>query len=400
MGNILHTLQKTWNELNKQERSILFATFCLFLPFQIGGAFLVVILAYEWIKTGSFAWIKDQPGALWLYSFVGLECIVSIVNQNWIGLLNVFGFLLIGLFIAYYRSALSMRLFQMIILEVLLLSWLCAIYGLVEFYGISKRLGNPFFDFVVMNKPKDRIAATFYNANFYATMIEFVLCFCIYSFIVHKKAIHRAFYIGTGFLNLFMLYLTGCRTAILPFVIIIPLFFLLSKEKVWFYVSLLLEGIVAALISWKPQLIPRFDQMSTFSSRLKIWKASWIGIQEHPWFGQGPQTYSLVYRRLHAHKAPHAHNILIDCILSYGILGTLLLIGYVGLLLHEQVNMYKREKNYPLFALIVSFYCIALIHGLLDVTLNFLPTGCLFLMILNASAQFPLFKTKKIDYNH
>ena len=116
-------------------------------------------------------------------------------------MLNAGGFVLIGFFIAFYRRQLTPRLFQYVVSEIIVLSWLAGFYGLYEFQKVSARKGYDFFDFVIQNSPKDRINSTFMNANFYATILEFEVVFCLYKFIRTKKAGFRVYYVVTACFN-------------------------------------------------------------------------------------------------------------------------------------------------------------------------------------------------------
>lgn len=373
---------------NSFEKSILIAVAGLFLPFQLASVVVGIVLVYALIKGDLLASIKKQTGAIWLYAFVFLQIIVSLFYQNWVGLLNAFGYLGIALFIAYYRNTINPKLFQYIVSEIIILSLFAAAYGLYEFKIVSENSGYSFWDFKIQEKPKDRINSTFMNANFYATICEFVIVFCLYKFIRTKVILHRFAYLGIAFINFVMMLLTGCRTALLPFIFIFLVFFWQCKEKGWFKFSALMEGSALLVVSQFPKLIPRITNMKTFASRIKIWTTAKKAIEMHPIFGQGPQTYGFVYESLHGHKAPHAHNIYIDSILSFGIVGTALGIAYF-VSLWKEIRQYKMyEEDRYVFPLILCFIIIALVHGLLDCTLNFVATGIIFMMILNSCSQF------------
>lgn len=76
----------------------------------------------------------------------------------------------------------------------------------------------------------------------------------------------RIYYVITACLNFFMMLLTGCRTALLPFVFIFPIFFWADKKKWWFIASLVAESIVFVIVLFNPELVPRYDQMSALNS--------------------------------------------------------------------------------------------------------------------------------------
>ena len=148
-------------------------------------------------------------------------------------------------------------------------------------------------------------------------------------------------------------------------------------------IGLILAGIIAVLLI--PDLIPRLSDISTLESRFDIWYGAFQGIAMYPIFGNGPQTYGRLYPIYDWHKAPHAHNIYIDAISSYGIIGTVLLVGYYVYLGKEMMQV---RKHKALFGMMVSFVLVYLIHGLLDCTLNALWTGMLFFVVLNTGAMY------------
>ena len=370
------------------EKSILIAVAGLFLPFEIAAVVLGIVIAYGCIKGDLLKAIQKQTGAKWLYAFALLQIVVTLFYQNWIGLMNAAGYVGIALFIAYYRDRLNPKLFQYIVSEIIILSLFAAAWGLYEFKIVSENSGYSFFDFKIQEKPEDRIHAMFMNANFYATICEFVIVFCLYKFIRTNKISMRISYLAIAFINFIMMLLTGCRTALLPFVFIFLVFFWQCKEKGWLMFSAVSEGAALLIVSQFPTLIPRITNMKTFASRVKIWTTAKEAIMMHPMFGQGPQTYGFVYKSLNGHKAPHAHNIYIDSILSFGIVGTCIGLMYFGSLWKE-IREYKMWKeDIYIFPLILSFIIIALVHGILDCTLNFVATGIIFMMVLNSCSQF------------
>ena len=158
--------------------------------------------------------------------------------------------------------------------------------------------------------------------------------------------------------------------------------------KKLFITSIVLELCVCGLVFLKPTLIPRMSDMSTFASRIKIWKTAFICISMYPLFGWGPQTYKKFYPLVNGHKAPHAHNIYIDSILSYGVIGTILVLCYTFVLNKEIFTSNTRKENPALFGMMMCFIAIVLIYGLLDCTLNIVATGTLCFIILNSACMY------------
>jgi O-antigen ligase len=91
---------------------------------------------------------------------------------------------------------------------------------------------------------------------------------------------------------------------------------------------------------------------------------------------------------VNGHKAPHAHNIYIDSILSYGIIGTIILLAYIFVLNKEIFVSNTRKENPALFGMMMCFIAIVLVYGLLDCTLNIVATGTLCFIILNSACMY------------
>lgn len=375
-------------EFNLDEKMILLATLFLFLPYQIASIGIACILVQALCRHKLVDALKQQTGALFFYSFVGLEFVVTILHANWNGFGNVWLFVLIGLYGVYYRKSVTKNCFEKMCDLIVVLSVLAAIYGLYQFNQISIANGRTFLEFHIFNSPTRRITSTFMNANIYAMVIDFVCVICMYRFVKNENILYRIFYFIVALFNFFVLYLTGSRTALLPFVVIFPIFLYCIRWKKLFITSIVLELCVCGLVFLKPNLIPRISDMSTFASRIKIWKTAFLCISMHPFFGWGPQTYKQFYPLVHGHKAPHAHNIYIDSILSYGIMGTLILLAYIFLLNKEIFTSNTRKENPALFGMMMCFIAIVLIYGLLDCTLNIVATGMLCFIILNSACMY------------
>ncbi len=375
----------TIKKMSKQEKVILLSLILCFVNPYVFVAFLSIVCGIE-IKNGILKDMQKQPGYRILYSFIAMSFVVSLACKNWIGALNTLGFLVLFAYMAFYRKYLTKNLITYGLEIFVLSSVLVNVLGLIQFKVLSNASGYSFFDFKVQNSPKKRITATYENANFYAMMIEFVVVCCMARFVQVKSILKKCLYIAIGLMNIGLMYLTGCRAAFLPFVLFVPVFLFLSKEKKWGMASIVCMALGCVAIYFYPDLIPRVRDVSTVSSRIKIWTCALNGIKDHPIFGQGPQAYHLIYQLYNGHKAPHAHNIYLDVLINFGIVGTILLIGYI-FEVAKDVKKLKLWKNNPeYYAIVISFVIILLVHGIMDCTINMPCTGFIFLMFLNLAA--------------
>lgn len=362
-----------------EEKILILSTISIFLPMPITALWLTLVLGWGiYNKKISFSWQKNDPLHL-IVLFSILEIIVSLFYQNFIGVGNAIGILFVTLYIMFYRQTIHKDLFHILLNIVLVGSVIAAIYGLFEFQYLSELKGYSFFDFHVQNSPKGRIHVFFGNANLYAMMIEFFISICLYRWVKTNSIQHKTIYVMIGLLNIGMLYLTGCRAAFIPLAIIVPLFFIIYGNKKYIAIALSLIGLGFICIFLFPDLIPRLDDLKTVNSRFKIWNGAIQIIQMYPLLGNGPQAYGHLNQIYHWHKAPHAHNIYLDSLASYGLIGTLILLRSIYLVIKEQ---YKIRNDKARFALFISIWTIILVHGFFDCTLNVLCTSMLALMIL------------------
>ena len=251
--------------MSLDEKMILLATCFLFLPYQIASVGIACILVQAFCRHKLVDAIKNQTGAIFLYGFIGLEFIVTILYSNWNGFGNTWLFVLIGLYGAYYRKSITKSTFEKMCDLIIILSIFAAIYGLYQFNQISVANGRTFLEFHIFNSPKRRITSTFMNANIYAMVIDFVCVMCMYRFVKNDNILCKIGYVIVAFFNFFVLYLTGSRTALLPFALIFPIFLYCVRWKKLFITSIVLELCVCGLVFLKPTLIPRMSDMSTFA---------------------------------------------------------------------------------------------------------------------------------------
>ena len=113
--------------MNLDEKMILLATAFLFLPYQIASVAVACVLIQALCRHKLVDAIKNQTGAIFFYSFIVLEFIVSIFHSNWTGFGNTWLFVLIGLYGAYYRRCITKSTFETVSYTHLTLPTICSV---------------------------------------------------------------------------------------------------------------------------------------------------------------------------------------------------------------------------------------------------------------------------------
>lgn len=379
----MQTIRNDLRSFSIHDWIILAMVTSIFLPHTLFLVALTVLDVYIlWKDKMIPTLMENQTGKKYIYLFLLLSGIVSLINVNGYGLTITLGFLGLFAFIGYYQGHIHEKLFMYIIEWTTLCSLINGMYALVQFAQISHAGGYSFFDFHIFNSPKRRIMTTFQNANIYALMLDMVLACILYRFLQTKKVSLKIWYVILALFQFGLVLLTGCRSALVPLVIVIPILLICFRKKILLGVYCLCLVGLLALIIHMPTLIPRFDDTSTITSRFTIWSYAWEGIKQRPLFGRGPWTFHLLHPIYKNHIGSHAHNVYIDMVLSHGIVGTGVLAGYVGVQIQNIKKLYTSHRT--LFGLILALTSIVAIMGLVDGTIEPLKTMMFFMMIVTS----------------
>lgn len=371
------------------QRYIIVAVFSMFLPFYMcGGILIFLTLRLLWKGEIQEAY-RQIPKSRFIIYFSLLSAIVSLFYQNYYGFVCSIGILVILSFVLYYRIHIDSRLFEYITNCIIVLSIFAALYGLIEYIGILNSYNIDQFEIMIFNRPQDRINSVFFNANYYAMMIEFFVCLTFYKILKikdikleWKKFIYYVAVIG---LNLFVLLLTACRTAWPALAGGILIMLIVDKHYKTCACILVLVIVACIYFLLNPSKFPRVDNIvAYFMTRADIWEVAIQNIITHPLFGEGPMTYMHIYPLYHGHPTEHAHSIYLDPLLCFGIVGLLTIAPYIYSNIQRLYRLWKLKVDKTLVALIVSFTVIIFIHGILDYTIFFVQTGFLYLLIASS----------------
>ena len=383
----IHSLKK---HFSKEQLMIILTALSLSTPFYICVPFLLLETLYLLYTKKIINAFKTTPKSKYLIIFMILTLVISLIYRNWIGVgCVVLIFIFISLML-YYRKYINEEVFELILDMLIALSILWAIYGLYEQLQILNRLGYDHFTLKVFSRRENRLNSVFFNANYYAMMIEFIIMMIGYKIFGTKELKKQVYYFITACINFFLLYMTGCRTAFIATAVAMLVFLIINKNY-WICSLIGMACIVIGIFFIiHPEQFPRIEKLiDNFNVRTKIWHAAIEGIKAHPLFGQGPMTYMMIFKQYAGHNTQHAHSIYLDPILSFGVIGVTTLIPYILDNCKRLFKVYKQKINLRYVALVISCIVVILLHGTLDYTIFWVHTGMLFLMI---ASSFEMFK--------
>ncbi|MFV0381126.1 MAG: O-antigen ligase family protein [Breznakia sp.] len=372
----------------------------LFLPYPITCGILVVSSLYILIKSDFKTVLKSVYGAKILLLFGVYLFIVSLCFQNYIGALASVVMLSIFVCIIHIRKYMHKQLFVKLVDIMIVLSLVSVVVSVFEqlYYVSQVDAMRGFFD--IQNKPQYRVHLFYLNANYYALMVLYAVCFCVYRFMDDSDIRHRLFYVICGIANLFALFLTGGRIAWLCLAVGLLVMVFMKKWYRLFAATIVAVFASVGLLFLKPQLIPRLAQKGlALGRREKIYRSAILMLQQNYIFGRGPLTYYNQwpdyvdsYKAIYGAKgwgklgisAPHAHSFLLEPLLSFGIVGVVMLCGYLFTQIKSLYALLKSGIDSSLMALIFGFIIVTFSFCIIDFPIYWIQTATLFLMVLGA----------------
>lgn len=356
-------------------------TASIFLTVYVQIFVLLLLPIYIIISKQGFIFLRRKHDLIFLSVFWLLSILVTILNNGklldiLIGVMMVFAFIAI-IFITY---TMTQRMFRIILSFTCFMSIFCFIVALAQrALGMTWSYGA-------------RYSSVFYNPNYYAFYISMVILFCIYNIIKTETGGAKLAYFLLIPLNLVALYLTECRTTFVVLLAVCPIMLAFCKNKRWlisYLISLFMFFGMALLFMDEFDLLPRMKYIGEdIIKRIDIWKGAANSIMDAPLFGRGYNTYARIHDLYDAYAANHSHNLLLELIMNFGIVGTLVLLGYFGINVNKIIKLHRQNKCHYRYALTVTVIACVILHGILDITMLWPQTGMLVIYVVGFSTEY------------
>jgi len=327
---------------------VMLSVISIFLPFYITAVVVAAIsiraLVLKNRRKEIFAGIDGKL----IVAFALINIAAPIVFKNYLGVACFFGVVLILVYALYLRSVMNKSLFEKAADVMAFMSITSAVVALLQ------RLSGV-----------GRTPSVFFNPNYYGAIITMVSLICLYRLIIKRG--NPVFLLFSLALNALGLLLCNCQSAFFSIALGVFVLLLITK-KYKIVIAFVALGLVC--LPLLPYILPRLSgAFENISIRATIWNAGLKGFLETPFFGRGMMGYMQIFEKFGGQKNFHCHNMFIDLLLSFGVVGVVPLIWFV---LRPVIKAFK-EKS-PVF---ISVLAAVLLHSLTDVTLAFVQTGAL-----------------------
>ena len=376
--------------LNFDELLILIVSFTVFLPFYFLIFAFNALFFYLIVSGKIIPILKGTPYVKNVLAFTLLIFVVSVFKHNLYGIgvsIIIFEF---AMFFMYYRSVINRKLFSRIINLYMIVSIFCFILTILSVlyskFSMDLKMYE-FIEYMALHRP----VSSFFNTNYYATICEFIIIIAMYYFLSNKNKNNRLYFLCVSTLAFIVLFLTENRTA-LPTILIATLVLSLTKnnKKVFVFLGIFTVVIVILMI-FSNRIFPRYEFIgNSLGTRKEIWDNAIKLFKQTFLFGSGPMAYQNA--TWVTHPANHAHNIALDVLINFGIVGILVIAPlFVGIV--KQVYSIRKRN---LFRLIIALTVVVVLHGMLDVTILWHQTAYIYFSVLLAVGKVSNFESKFI----
>jgi O-antigen ligase len=344
----------------------------LFLPSSICGIAIVAAAFYVMADYQRRERAFRTPYMKLLFSTFVLSFFVAASYRNYVGMAMTLMLLAMLVYSMYLRSIMDRVLFHKLLDLACLMSIPAIVVAIVQ-----KAV-------TFASDPSYRPVSFFINANYFGMMIEFTVLIALYRAYTNRKFIPLyAVIIG---MNMLGMYLCGSMSALAAMSCGI-IVFLLYKRR--YKLSAL---YVAALLAFflvnhfLPSIFPRVEAIgSTTDQRISIWHGAVIGISQTPLFGRGLRAYSIIHDSLGTYATYHCHNLYLDCLLNFGVVGCTVFLIFFGWHLRDVLHQVRTHTAGNAVLLFLAALLVTLLHGCTDVTICWTQTGMLFLILFSAT---------------
>lgn len=376
---MLSKWKQTISSLSKNEIMVLLFVTSVYVSVYAVAAMMLVYLFYIPL---SGQWKKALPAKALDWLLLGFACSAlistlffskdgylfdTLIPKHVFILLSI-GILLLCFEIFFFEKTITKRIFS------LGLRWMTVLsvtsFLLALFQKIFRIYPDP------INRP-GRVASVYNNENYYGMVIEFVAVICLYLFFQSKSKKQKSLYFVIFALNLIGLWFCQTRMAFLIIAATAFIFLFFNARKLS-YAILSLIGIGSILLLINPSLLPRFDSISSYLDfRLGIWRQAKDAFFNVPLLGRGYYAYSTVWKEAVGTHYPalHAHNLYLESLLNFGIIGSTFLGSYSFIKIFQCIKKCRKNALRLEFSLALCFAVTVILHGLADTTVFWPQTG-------------------------
>lgn len=376
--------KKDLSSIDINRTAVLLFTISIFLPFYFSLAAVSCIAFMTMVKYRIRTKAFSAPYTKLIFGFLAVSFFVAAIYNNYKGMaysILIYAVVTCGLFL---RSVMTRQLFRMAMDTACVGSLWCVLAAVIQ-----KAI-------TYAATPNYRPVSFFTNANYYGMIIEFVVIIALYRIFTNPD--HINFYAVVIGLNLIGLYLTASCSSFLAMLSAVVVMLAYKKRVKMTAVFVAAIFACVAVFVFFPTLMPRSSDAleTTVAQRLSIWGASIKAIEQTPIFGRGATAYQMICEQYGGYKTYHCHNLALDTLLNFGIVGMAAVCIYIGMQVRLLVLRFRNNICRDMNILSVAALTAVLVHGFTDVTIVWIQTAALFFLMTSSMGIGSAYLEQKI----
>ena len=373
---------KKYTDLSSDENVILLSVISIFLPYYLTILTIAILGFYVLFKTDIRKTVFSHMGSWLVPIFSALTMVTAIYHKNVLGFFCSLLFFVLFILSFYLRTIMTTELFEKALDLICVCSIFTSVVVLLErlvFAGAAHHrcFGN-FFNNIYFS--------FYFHPNFLGSLMATVILVCAYKVVVKRN--DKKYYYAIAVLAAAAIFFTESMFAWIEVLVGLSILLLLARRHQLLSILLIMIAFGGVVLYTAPEIfekiVPRIMHAdSTFENRVLIWDFAIEWIKKNPLFGRGFFTsHQLSSFANPPYPAVHAHNIFLEPLLSFGIIGFLLLFAMLFVLFYRVVLCKNLLRKSHITTLIFSITAAILIHSIVDMTMLWVQTAFIYCIII------------------
>lgn len=341
----------------------------VFLHYAVTAIAIAALGLFVLIKSETRKYVFAKKSHLLLSVFCLITIVTALFYKNYLGVICSIAFYLLILIFYFVKSIITEHMLERS------LSLCCkVVIPLSLAVAVEKCLH--------ISNDNYRCKLWFFNANYMAALFASIALFCVYKIINNSEQIWLYFVSFAA--SVIAMYLSGSMFSFIELLVGVCLLLILRKKYIILAAFLFITFLGLVVLYFCPEIFPRILKASQQTGkRIDIWYTSMELIKQRPLFGQGFLTYfHNANQNPDIYQTTHSHNFALEPLLCFGIVGTIFIILMLWLYLKKLIKCKEFFNNDKVTSLVLSLCCAVLIHSTTDLTLMWLQTGLLYVLIM------------------
>lgn len=357
-------------EISKNSENLIYLAFISVFMHYVFTVLVILAIGIGLIankKTRSRVFSFKGKG--WFLAFTAYTVITALYFKNFIGIACSLGFFLIVVISYFVRANVTERVYERCL-------------DICCYAALPLCLSTVIENSLNSSVPGYTCKLWFFNENYFCSVLAAIVIICAYNATSHKGPVLK-YYICAAAAGVAM-YLGQSMFAFVEVFVGIVVVLILKKKHLLLAAALFAVVACMIIVLAVPDIFPRLSEINiTSERRIRIWNEAMPFVKENALWGRGFLSY-YQYAGLNPsiYQTTHTHNFAIEFLISFGLVGTVLLLLFLWSYYRKVTECKELLRNNAAVTLILTISTAVMVHMMTDLTLLWVQTGLLYALIL------------------